>query len=370
MGRQKLLALLTVFLISVFGDDPKVNIIETDPPLDPVSKSIIAMQDRDVQLSCVVENKPVDVDVQWTVQTKSANSTLIQIATGTRSYDAFRWAIDKPSPTTWRLRIQNVQVTDEGQYTCKVQVQAQTYVSIFRELHVIMVPQISDLDTSNDMTKSADDPAKLECYANGIPKPLIKWSRMAGELLPNGGKEFQGNVLTIDRIQSSHAGIYKCFAENSAGSDSREIRITVNFRPEVYSGSPVVMQAIGYNKGLVCNIKGYPPPTPEQISWTKEGRPVISNNRVEIRNIPGASNRITSILVVRNIQQSDFGRYVCNAENEKGSRSVNIELRASSVPTADQTGSTRSGSSFMSFNLATMFMLISVFLLHNAQLHR
>nr|KAI8746180.1 protein amalgam-like [Biomphalaria glabrata] len=369
MGILKILLCLSL-LLCVNCDDPKVNIIETDPPLDPISKTIISNQDKDVQLSCVVENKPLDVDVQWEYQTKNSNATLVPISTGTRSYDAFRWAIDNPSPTTWRLRIQNVQLTDEGIYRCKVQVQSQNYVKMERELRVVMKPQISDLDTSNDMTKNADDPAKLECFATGIPKPLIKWTRMAGELLPNGGKEFQGNVLTIDRIQSSHGGVYNCFAENSAGTDFRQIRITVNFRPEVYTGSPIVKQAVGYNKALVCNIKGYPAPAPEQIAWSKEGRPVFSTSRTEIRNIPGASNRITSILVIRDIQQSDFGRYQCSAENEKGSRYVTMELQSSPVPTADRTGSIRNGVTFLSFNLATVFMLVTVILLHNVQLNR
>lgn len=52
-------------------------------------------------------------------------------------------------------------------------------------------PQISDLDTSSDMNKNADDPARLECFATGRPQPIITWTRMAGELLPNGGTEFQ-----------------------------------------------------------------------------------------------------------------------------------------------------------------------------------
>ncbi|XP_059140571.1 lachesin-like [Physella acuta] len=355
--------------LKVYADDPKVSISETDPPTNAIYKMIVQEQDKDVQMSCVVENKPVDVEVQWTYQTYGANATLIQIATGTRSYDAFRWALDKPTPTAWRLRLQNAQVTDEGLYTCKVQVGQNNYVWDQKELKVVKKPLISDLDTSNDMTKNEEDTAKLECYANGIPKPIIKWRRMAGELLPNGGTEFQGNILSITRIEADHAGIYRCTAENSAGIDYREIRISVNFRPEVVSGTPVAKQAIGYTKELICDIKGYPPPSPEGISWSKENRPVLNGGRYDIRNIPGASNRITSILVIKSVQQSDYGLYVCKAENDKGSRQVSMELQASKEPTPTR-GGYFSGGSTLSLNIATVLMLITVVLLHHVQLLR
>uniref|UniRef100_A0A0B7B2C0 Ig-like domain-containing protein n=1 Tax=Arion vulgaris TaxID=1028688 RepID=A0A0B7B2C0_9EUPU len=293
----------------------------------------------------------------WMFQTR-ANSTAIQISTGTRSMDAFRWAVDTPSPTAVRLRIQNVQVTDEGLYICKVQVVTQNYIPDQRELRVVQKPQISDLDTSSDMTKNADDSAQLECYATGRPVPLIKWTRMAGELLPNGGTEFQGSVLTITRVQADHAGIYKCMAENSAGVDTREIRLTVNFRPEVIAVPQFVMQAIGYQKKLVCNIKGYPPPAPEQISWMREGFPVTSNSRIEVRNIPGASNRITSIIDISYVAAGDFGRYRCTASNEKGSQYAVIDFTESKTPIGQKAGST-----ILTFNVATILMLVTVCLL-------
>jgi limbic system-associated membrane protein len=355
-----ILFVVTLLAIAVLGDDPKVRILTTDPPVDPISGYIIQEKDKDVQLTCVVENKPLDINVLWLVQTRS-NSTPIQISTATRSLDAFRWALDRPSPTSWRLRIQNVQVTDEGMYMCRVQVVTQNYVVDQRELRVVQKPQISDLDTSSDMSKAADDTAKLECYARGRPNPLIKWTRMAGELLPNGGTEFQGNVLSVNRVQADHAGIYKCTAENSAGTDTREIRVTVSFRPVVDANQQIVNQAVGYQRKLVCNIKGYPPPVPEQIAWVKEGRPVISDSRVQVRNIPGASNRITSIVDIRDVISSDFGSYRCSATNEKGTSYVTISFSESKIPTGP-----RASAAILSFNIATILMLVTVCLLQRA----
>ncbi|GFS08225.1 neural cell adhesion molecule 1 [Elysia marginata] len=135
-----------------------------------------------------------------------------------------------------------------------------------------------------------------------------------------------GNVLSIGRVKSDHAGIYKCTASNSAGMDEREIRLSVLFPPELTTATPVVKQKIGYVKEMVCNIKGYPPSTPEQIAWMHEGRPVVSEGRIEIRNIPGASNRITSIVTIYGVRSEDFGRYTCSANNDKGSGEVSMSL--------------------------------------------
>lgn len=51
-------------------------------------------------------------------------------------------------------------------------------------------PQIADLETSSDVTKNEGQTLQLTCYATGRPKPQVKWTRMAGELLPNGGREY------------------------------------------------------------------------------------------------------------------------------------------------------------------------------------
>ena len=53
-----LLVLKLLLLFSVFGDDPIVTIIETNPVINPVEGKIISEKNKDVQLTCVVENKP------------------------------------------------------------------------------------------------------------------------------------------------------------------------------------------------------------------------------------------------------------------------------------------------------------------------
>ncbi|KAL8573237.1 hypothetical protein ACOMHN_006648 [Nucella lapillus] len=359
-----LTCVMTCWIATVVGDDPIVRIMETNPVLDPVEKKIISEKDKDVQLTCVVENKPKDKEVQW-VGTISRNGsvTTVPISTATRSYDSFKYSIDLPSPTSWRLRIQNAQVTDQGVYTCQVQVSNQNYAKAFHDLVIVEKPQIADLETSNDVSKSEGESLMLNCHATGRPSPSVKWTRMAGELLPSGGREHLESDLLIHTLKPDHAGIYICSARNSAGFDYRDIRVTINFAPLLSSANTVVQQAPGYMKELVCDIRGYPTPKAKDISWTKRGSALGFQSHVSIKNIPGASSRITSILVFHGVREGDYGEYSCGAKNEKGAGSMKFILQRSATPTEDRTGHIRAGASMLAVNLGSIVMLLSVCLL-------
>jgi len=364
MNMFPLFLVLALFINSVVSDDPKVKIIGTDPPISKVEGKVVQYKDKDVQFTCIVENKPLGADVQWVVLPKNSDR-VVQISTATRSYDAFRWSIDNPSSTAWRLRISNAQVTDEGRYTCKVQVTPQNYAEAATDLKIVQKPQISDLETSSDMTKKADDEALFECFATGRPTPLVTWSRLAGELLPTGGTEFRGNRFKIDLVEADHAGVYKCTASNSAGRVERKVRLTVNFPPIVLPGESIVRQKVGYVKELVCNIKGYPQPEGGQITWTFKGGPVTHGARYKIRNIPGAYNKITSILEINGVAAGDFDKYRCAARNNIGSSYTDINLEESSVATVTRNGMIRSAASAAYISGATIIMLLSVCLLQH-----
>ncbi|XP_076446793.1 protein amalgam-like [Babylonia areolata] len=359
-----LIGLMSCLVATVVADDPIVRIIETNPVIDTVEEKIISEKDKDVQLTCVVENRPIDKEVQWvgTVR-RNGSVTTVPISTATRSFDSFKYSIDLPSPTSWRLRIQNAQVTDEGTYTCQVQVSNQNYARAFHDLVIVEKPQIADLETSTDVSKNEGVSLDLKCHATGRPTPSIKWTRMAGELLPSGGREHLHPELTIHKLKPEHAGIYKCSASNSAGSDYRDILVTVNYAPLLSSGNVQVQQAPGYVKELVCDIRGYPTPKDGQISWTKRGSALGFDSHIYYRNIPGASSRITSILVFWGVREDDYGEYTCSASNDKGTGRMKFQLQRSATPTEDRTGQIRAGASMLAVNLGTIVMLLSVCLL-------
>ena len=53
---------------------------------------------------------------------------------------------------------------------------------------IAVSPEIDDLKTSSDVHVNEGDEARVECHANGHPKPKIKWLR-----------EDKGNFTVYDR---------------------------------------------------------------------------------------------------------------------------------------------------------------------------
>ncbi|XP_041372992.1 protein amalgam-like [Gigantopelta aegis] len=361
---------LCIFLFlacTVLCDDPIVQIMSTSPLRDPLDDIMKSQKDRDSFMTCSVTNLPKDSEVKWMAQVgdSDGNKYLVPISSDLSSEDPYKYSLEKPSPTAWRLKIQNVQVSDEGTYICRVQTGPQNYVTDTVQMRIIESPQIADLQTSSDTTVKEGDHISLSCNASGRPFPLVWWSRMAGELLPTGGQELQEYILDILSVRPQHSGIYKCSAKNLAGYDSRNIHLKVKFAPRVTKQSPQVSQAIGYYKDLICYVSAFPVPSIDQVTWVHETTPVYEGSRFSIRNIPGAWNRIMSILTIRGVQESDYGTYTCSAANQQGDGKTSINLMRSDIPTTDRTGQIRSGSSVVLMSVTTVVMILTTCLLHS-----
>ena len=90
--------------------------------------------------------------------------------------------------------------------------------------------------TSRIVTKGND--TTITCTAIGYPPPTIVWSRTSGGevsvsdsvSVPTGN----GNVtsvsvnLTLTNASREETGLYQCYANNSVGSDTRNITVTVH----------------------------------------------------------------------------------------------------------------------------------------------
>ena len=92
----------------------------------------------------------------------------------------------------------------------------------------------------DDTMITEGDTATITCEAFGYPPPTIVWNRTNGNLsdrvsvidtvsVPSGN----GNVtivsvnLTITNASREDTGVYTCSANNSIGSDDRNVSITV-----------------------------------------------------------------------------------------------------------------------------------------------
>ncbi|XP_063416857.1 protein amalgam-like [Mytilus trossulus] len=364
---MEIIILLISFVACAFAIDPNVTIIDEAPKMIiGVSgrKEMIATKDKDVFMTCVVHNKPADKKVEW--RAIAPDNTNIEISEDQDSKDAYRYQIDQPSAISWRVKIQNIQIADEMRYICQVDIGLQKYATEERYIRVTEKPQIMDLLTSSNQLVEEGDPVQLTCNCTGWPRPNVRWSKVAGGLLPSGGQEYAGYTLNLGNSRPDHRGYYKCTCQNMVGKDARIVYLGVVFKPTIQVGQMEPAQAYGYQKTLECVIEAYPVPSEDQITWTHENIPVPSS--AKIKYIEGAMNRVTTKLTIRGVDPNALGLYTCQASNTKGSTQANINLKYSSQPTPDITGEIiRSGASLISISITTLLMLVTVGLLHTCK---
>ncbi|XP_034151976.1 basement membrane-specific heparan sulfate proteoglycan core protein isoform X5 [Esox lucius] len=110
------------------------------------------------------------------------------------------------------LKIGQVTEADAGQYRCTAtndvgSVQSQVV------LNVQSLPQIAALPEQKEVTVGSD--AVLPCEASGYPLPVIKWSKLGGELPPKCVQVV--NTLTVPKVTHEDSGTYVCTATNKQG---------------------------------------------------------------------------------------------------------------------------------------------------------
>ncbi|KAM6310081.1 limbic system-associated membrane protein isoform 1-T1 [Aegotheles albertisi] len=236
-----------------------------------------------------------------------------------------KWSLDprveleKRNPLEYSLRIQKVDVYDEGSYTCSVQTQHHPKTSQVY-LIVQVPPKISNI--SSDITVNEGSNVTLVCMANGRPEPVITWRH----LTPTG-REFEGEeeYLEILGITREQSGKYECKAANEvASADVKQVRVTVNYPPTI-TESKSNEAATGRQALLRCEASAVPTP---DFEWYRDDTRINSANGLEIK-----STGSQSLLMVANVTEEHYGNYTCVAANKLGVTNASLYLYKRVLPT-------------------------------------
>uniref|UniRef100_A0A8C3TZC3 Limbic system associated membrane protein n=1 Tax=Catharus ustulatus TaxID=91951 RepID=A0A8C3TZC3_CATUS len=236
-----------------------------------------------------------------------------------------KWSLDprveleKRNPLEYSLRIQKVDVYDEGSYTCSVQTQHHPKTSQVY-LIVQVPPKISNI--SSDITVNEGSNVTLVCMANGRPEPVITWRH----LTPTG-REFEGEeeYLEILGITREQSGKYECKAANEvASADVKQVRVTVNYPPTI-TESKSNEAATGRQALLRCEASAVPMP---DFEWYRDDTRINSANGLEIK-----STGSQSLLMVANVTEEHYGNYTCVAANKLGVTNASLYLYKRVLPT-------------------------------------
>ncbi|KRF98090.1 uncharacterized protein Dwil_GK22019, isoform BA [Drosophila willistoni] len=233
------------------------------------------------------------------------------------------------------LSIDIVRDHHAGNYTC-VAVNRATSVNYTAEL-VVNVPPRWILEPTDKAFAQGSD-AKVECKADGFPKPQVTWKKAVGDtpgeykdLKKSDNIRVEEGTLHIDNIQKTNEGYYLCEAINGIGSGlSAVIMVSVQAPPEFTEklrnqtarrGEPAVLQ---------CEAKGE---KPIGILWNMNNMRLDpkNDNRYTIRE-EILSAGVMSSLSIKRTERSDSALFTCVATNAFGSDDASINMIVQEVP--------------------------------------
>ncbi|VDM45100.1 unnamed protein product [Toxocara canis] len=119
-------------------------------------------------------------------------------------------------------------------------------------------------------------------------------------------------VLSIQLLGEDDAGVYQCVAENEAGSDRRSIFLAITHEPTITGHSDTQRALAGSTVEMSCEASAVPDPV-----WTWSGPQGVIEADGTKRTIH--SEAMSTKLAITNTDDSDYGFYVCTAENGIGS---------------------------------------------------
>ncbi|XP_044595800.1 Down syndrome cell adhesion molecule-like protein Dscam2 isoform X5 [Cotesia glomerata] len=234
------------------------------------------------------------------------------------------------------LTIDTVSAHHAGEYTCSASNQAGG--TSYSASLVVNVPPRWILEPTDKAFAQGSD-ARVECKADGFPKPQVTWKRAAGDTpgdytdlkLNNPDISVEDGTLSINNIQKTNEGYYLCEAVNGIGSGlSAVILISVQAPPHfeiklrnqtARRGEPAVLQ---------CEAQGE---KPIGILWNMNNKRLDpkSDSRYTIRE-EILANGVLADLSIKRTERSDSALFTCVATNAFGSDDTSINMIVQEVP--------------------------------------
>ncbi|XP_036142535.1 Down syndrome cell adhesion molecule-like protein Dscam2 isoform X48 [Monomorium pharaonis] len=277
-----------------------------------------------VSVTCSVTKGDQPIEITWTFNGTPIDSHDTDIVVGSTNR--------KNSV----LSIESVAARHAGDYTCTAsnRVGATTHTA---HLAVNVPPRWILEPTDKAFAQGSD--ARVECKADGFPKPQVTWKRAAGDTpgdytdlkLSNPDISVEDGTLSINNIQKTNEGYYLCEAVNGIGSGlSAVILISVQAPPQfeiklrnqtARRGEPAVLQ---------CEAQGE---KPIGILWN------MNNKRLDTKSDPRytireeiLANGVLSDLSIKRTERSDSALFTCVATNAFGSDDTSINMIVQEVP--------------------------------------
>ncbi|XP_035479023.1 carcinoembryonic antigen-related cell adhesion molecule 1 [Scophthalmus maximus] len=196
------------------------------------------------------------------------------------------------------IHLNNVTVSNSGNYTC---VSHNTVTSRSRSAHAVIyvLDPLESVEVNNTGGAAiVNESFTLHCDVTGTVD-RIQWWRNWHVIIPDNTTIFDmdNKTLTLDPVQHSDAGNYKCQAFNSVSNmTSSPYNVVVIYGPETPTITGPTVGRAGYSVIFSCYASSNPP---SLYSWYFNGNPVAN----------------TSVYITPPLSEDMSGTYTCKAYN-------------------------------------------------------
>nr|XP_055129766.1 neurotrimin isoform X1 [Symphalangus syndactylus] len=238
-----------------------------------------------------------------------------------------KWCLDprvvllSNTQTQYSIEIQNVDVYDEGPYTCSVQTDNHPKTS---RVHLIVQVSPKIVEISSDISINEGNNISLTCIATGRPEPTVTWRHISPKAV---GFVSEDEYLEIQGITREQSGDYECSASNDVAAPVvRRVKVTVNYPPYISEAKGTGVP-VGQKGTLQCEASAVPS---AEFQWYKDDKRLIEGKKgVKVENRPFLSK-----LIFFNVSEHDYGNYTCVASNKLGHTNASIMLFELNEPTS------------------------------------
>ncbi|XP_039148162.1 Down syndrome cell adhesion molecule-like protein Dscam2 isoform X25 [Drosophila simulans] len=297
------------------------------PQIVPFAYEDLINMGDSIDLFCQIQKGDRPIKVHWSFERSAGDYGFDQVQPQMRT--------NRISDKTSMISIPSASPAHTGRYTCIASNRAGT-TTYSVDLTVNVPPRWILEPTDKAFAQGSD--AKVECKADGFPKPQVTWKKAVGDtpgeykdLKKSDNIRVEEGTLHVDNIQKTNEGYYLCEAINGIGSGlSAVIMISVQAPPEFTEklrnqtarrGEPAVLQ---------CEAKGE---KPIGILWNMNNMRLDpkNDNRYTIRE-EILSTGVMSSLSIKRTERSDSALFTCVATNAFGSDDASINMIVQEVP--------------------------------------
>uniref|UniRef100_A0A8C0B665 Neurotrimin n=1 Tax=Buteo japonicus TaxID=224669 RepID=A0A8C0B665_9AVES len=223
-----------------------------------------------------------------------------------------KWCLDPRvvllanTKTQYSIQIQDVDVYDEGPYTCSVQTDNHPKTS---RVHLIVQVSPKITEISSDISINEGGNVSLTCIATGRPDPTITWRHIS----PKGKSQTLPGIFW-----EGHSGICELSLAGSRGT-SLAWRSHPVWDPPYISDAKSTGVPVGQKGILLCEASAVPS---ADFQWYKDDKRLAEGQKgLKVEN-----KAFFSRLTFFNVSEQDYGNYTCVASNQLGNTNASMIL--------------------------------------------